>query len=356
MKRIASPRVPLALLIVFTAAPLLASNTVIRFDLPPTVAAKPGPPGGHSGNIVHCQFRLSSLIASPDSPQIDQWLIVCGPRDPSLVIVDYRPKTNAQSEIEGPIEVKSTNESTSAMGVSLDGHYGTFVGGNLGADQGKKKTDSRQYSLAAPQRAVTASGTINRGRGVYFKLRRSARQVLEGEKTFQLSFRVPPSWRGSLIDVSIIAQSQRRSFAGLDKQIKTMGQSNFVVAAYRDGDQQAAQLSHQLAVAEQSLRNLAHQQATNDSVSSLSAMLRRVAIKLDLQSPDRDDRWVWRLLAGEADPYLDKQIRRLPMEIRLAVLDYCELRDAFERLADVPAGERADRVAANTRSQEDNAH
>ena len=175
-------RFPAVLLIALTASPLLASNAVIRFDLPPTVVAKPTVTDERTTNIVECQFRVSSLIASPDSPQIDQWLVVCQPRDAELTIVDYCPKTDSESDIEGSIEVKTSRESTASMGLSLDGNYGSVVRANIGADKGNKNTNSRQFALAAPQQAVTASGTINRGRGVYFKLRRSARQILEGEK------------------------------------------------------------------------------------------------------------------------------------------------------------------------------
>jgi hypothetical protein len=331
------------LLIALMTSTLAAGNAVIRFDLPPTVAATAS---GQQSNTVLCQFRVSSLIATPGSPAIDQWLVVCQPRDPELMIVDYSPKTDAESDIDGPIEVKSTDESSASLGLSIDGNY--FARASLGADQCSKSTDSRQYAVTAPRHAVTASGTINRGRGVYFKLRRSARQILEGDKIFKLVLRVPDHWRGSLIDVSIIAQSLRSKLAGLDKQVRTMGQSNFVVAAYREGDQEAARLSRKLADAEQALRQLARRRVGSSNVHSLTGILRRVAVKLDLQPPEHSTAWVWRLLTGDADPYLDKEIQQLPINLRLAALDYCEIRDDFTRLADCRRVETTDRVAAQS--------
>lgn len=349
MNGIAPARFPVLALLLIAAAPLSADSPVIHFDLPPTVLATPTSPDGSHGDVVQCEFRLSSLIAAPDSPKIDQWLIVCQPRDQQLMIVDYRPRTDAQSDIEGAIQVKSTKESTMSMGLSLDGHY-SVARGNIGADKGNKNTNSRQYNLSAPQKAVTASGTINRGRGVYFKFRRSARQILEGEKTFQLVLRVPAGWRGSLIDISIVAQSERNTFGGLDRQVKTMGQSSFVVAACREGDSDALQIARRLSVAEQSLRTLISQQAVRHSSNSLSGLLRKVAVRLDLQDPDMDTRWIMRLLAGEADPYIDEEIRRLPMKVRLGVLDYCEIREEFQRLSETTSSEQdTNRVAANLR-------
>lgn len=347
-------RFPTLMLITLLASPLPASDAVIRFDLPPTAKALSA---GQGDNVVECQLRISSLVASPDSPQIDQWLVVCQPRDDAITIIDYCPRTDAKSDIEGLIEVKTSIESTASMGLSVDGNYGQLARGNVGADKGNKKTNSQRYTYTPPQQAVTASGTINRGRGVYFKLRRSARQVLEGEKVFKLMFQVPDQWRGSLIDVSILAQSERRTLAGLDKQIKTMGRSNFVVAAYRDGDSEAATIARKLADAEQSLRDVAGRQPSRHDMTSLSGILSRVAVKLDLHSAEKDNRWVGRLLAGEADPYLDKEISRLPMDLRLAVLDYCETREDFhQQLAQSPTAGSPDRFASHERSIKDDAN
>ena len=218
---------------------------------------------------------------------------------------------------------------------------------HLGGDQGTKKTDLRQFTLAAQRQTVTASGTINRGRGVYFKLCRSRRQILEGDKTFHLIFRVPDDWRGSLLDVSVLAQSKRRTLAGLDEQIVTMGQSDFVIAAYRQGDTEAASISEQLADAEQTLRQLASEQTRKPDATSLSGILRRIAIKLEFDSAEDDSGWIWRLLAGDSDPYLDREIQRLPPSARAAAVDYCEIRGRFKQLASSPVANPLEQVSAH---------
>ena len=123
--------------------------------------------------------------------------------------------------------------------------------------EAKKTLDSYQYNQIAPVQAVTASGTIDRGRGVYFKLRWTATQVLEGEKKFTLTFRVPEAWRSGLMDVSVIAQSHHSSFAKWDDGVKTIGAANFVVAVYRQGDREAAKAAQVLAESELKLREVA---------------------------------------------------------------------------------------------------
>jgi hypothetical protein len=66
---------------------------------------------------------------------------------------------------------------------------------------------------------------------------------------------------------------------------------------------------------------------------SLPSMLRHVATKLDLESPSPSAHdWLQRVLTQRADPYLDKTISRLPMPVRLAVLEYNDRRRDFMSL------------------------
>ena len=316
-----------------------AGDSMVYFDMPPLAKAiKKGESSPAEPMFVTVELKLSSMLASPDMPRIDQWLVRCQPRDPALSIADYSPRTELASEIEGPIQIKNTNEKSKSFGLSIDGAYGHLARLHSGFDQGNKDIDSVQLDRVAPVHAVTASGTINRGRGVYFKLRWTAQQVLEGEKVFHVTLRVPPTWRGGLLDVSVVAQSEHKSFPGWDSDAKTLGAANFVVASYLEGDATAYAKAQQLFEAENELRILAreledpgqlrmqHQAASIDCISSL---LRHVATKLDVDSDLTRRHWIDRLIADRADPHLDKEIQKLPMPLRVAVLDYVDSRDEF---------------------------
>ena len=228
-----------------------------------------------------------------------------------------------------PIQVKQSQEETHSLGISLSGSYGHFARGNIGTDHGTKNVNTTEFKRHAAVEAVTATGTINRGRGVYFKLRWTAQQVLEGEKVFQLTLRVPPSWHGSLIDVSVVAQAEHRKFGAWGQEIKTLGLANFVVATYLVGDREAETRAKELADAEETLRQLARQHRVKTPVNSLPSMLRHVARKLDLEPSEPSGDWIGRLLLDRADPYLDETITKLPMPIRIAAIDYTDVRDKF---------------------------
>lgn len=339
---------------IYPAANVSANNhPIVQFDLPAVVEAQPtdrpstvetstdpdhDPPLQHPMSVpiaadaansqrVTVQLRLSAIIESPDEPRIDQWLIQCQPRGGTVTIVDYAPRTETTSDLASPIQVKRTQESTNAVGLSVDGAYGHLVG-NAGADLSKKNINTVQFDRIAPQHAVTAAGTINRGRGVYFKLRSTALQILDGEKTFAITLAVPAGWRGSLIDVAVVAQSRPKKF-GWDRDPKTIGSAHFVVAAYRQGDREAAARAAALAEAELDLRHIA---AEHDaSLPTLPSLLRQLAVKLDLE-PEPAKSWVQRLILNQADPRLDDEICELPMPIRIAILDYVDIRDDFVSL------------------------
>jgi len=310
-----------------------ADQYLVQFDLPPTVAAtSPNDP-----RLVSIELRLSSLIESPDLPPIKQWVVRCIPRDSVVSIADYAPRTETGSDLSTPIQVKKTKEESNSTGISINGSYSHLTRANLGADRENKSRDTIQFDRIAPMQAVTASGTIQRGKGVYFKLRWTAKQVLEGEKTFHLTMRVPENWRGGLMDVSVIAQAESNSMVPWERDFKTIGDAKFVVALYRFGDAKAESLAQTVSNAEHELRLLSHARQRSAEVNSLPSMLHLVATKLDLepsrsQRRRKEDRWIQRLLLGQTDPDFDKQIRKLPKPIRVAALEYIERRNEFTEM------------------------
>ena len=307
---------------VFCTAVCVANEGVIQFDLAPTAELTPAE---DDPSLVTFTLSLSSLIQSPSAPEIDQWVVRIAPRDAAIQVADYSPRTETASEIDGPIQTKTSNESTQSIGLQVDGHYGKSLHGGLGADKGSKQTHSEQYNRVAPVQAVAVSGTFDRGRGVFFKLRWTARQILEGEKTFSVTLRVPDGWRGGLVDVSVRAESAQRSFPIWEPKTRTLGAADFVIATYHRKDVQTKRLAHQIAVAEQSLRDISSRHRPTAGTQSLSSLLHGVAAKLDLDAP-HDQRWLERLLVGQTDPYQDEFISRLPMEVRVAAIEYHDAR------------------------------
>lgn len=328
--------------------PARAEEHRIHFDLAPIAVARSHPiePTEASSNPVMLaagsaipmtfEIKLSSMIADPKTPRIDQWLVQCVPRDRTLLVADYAPKTELYSDYVGPMNVKRIDEKSDTFGLSVDGSYGHTARGRAGADHGRKSSESIDFQQHSPMQVVTAAGTIDRGRGVYYKLRWTRQQVLEGEKTFQITLAVSPEWRGTLVDVSVIAQTERKKLGGLDREIETLGKAHFTVAVVRDGDAEAERQAQALARAEDDLRRLARATSRDTSIRSLSTLLHLVAVKFDSDPGLKSTASIDRLVRGTANPYDDPALRKLPMELRVAALEYYDCRDEFESLAAVP--------------------
>ncbi len=336
-----------------------AQEPRVQFDLPAVAVASyqapvsttPDPATDYSHAIpsgwstVNFELRLSCINTSSSNQPMQQCTVRVKPRDPSLQVVDYSPRTEVMSDLTTAIQVKRSDEKTQSMGLSLDGSYGHLAHGNIGSDQGNKKTESVQFDRAAPVQAVIASGTIDRGRGVYFKLRWTDTQVLEGERRFRLTMSVPPSWRGELVDVSIVGESEHRGFGSWESQLKTVASADFIVATYIQGDTEAATLAYKLADTEYRLKHSA-QQLSRRSPTTFPEMIRHVAMKIDVDSAPVDTSWLNRLLFAQADPHTDRAIRGLPADLRVVALDYVDLRQSFQALPSTATG--GNRLAERT--------
>jgi len=302
-----------------------AKPPVIQFDMPAVVPAVDSDCIGPTDEIT-IDLVLSSLIvnATEDevqaTPPVEQLIVRCALRD-RFPIIDFAPKTELQSDFASPISITKKDESSDSFGLSVNGNAPPYGAGHLGADDSKKRSDATEFQRHAPMQAVIASGTTDRGHGVYFKFRWTAVQVLEGEKHFQVTFAVPRGWRGGLIDVAVTAAATDQPLFGPPK-LKTIASGQFVVATHRQSDPAAAELALRLAQFDRKLAALATRRESSPA-HSLADFLRRLLVP-DTSSEPQAANWYRRIITDRADPYVDKQIRELPVPVRVAVLDYVD--------------------------------
>jgi len=332
------------------AAVIGGEPSVISFDLPPTTVAVPVTGTGDLltsdvAEPIEISLRLSSLVSGATFPEIDRWMIRCVPRSSSWRVVNYSPRTETQSDYTGPIQVKKSDEDSQSFGMAIDAAQGHLARGHFGVDQGSKQTESLQYERHAPLHAVTAAGTIERGRGVYYKLRWTSTQVLEGEKEFKITFDVPAGFRAGLVDISVVAigrPGKKNAVTDAFAQIpvlgdeagamRPLGAARFVVAVHAEGDPVARQAAQAFSDSEATLRREAGRVRATSPARSLSTLIRHVVAKLDVDSVDVHGDWAERLIFNQADPYTDPIIRKLPTETRVIALDFCDAQRSLETL------------------------
>ena len=274
-------------------------------------------------------LELSTLVSSPTAPRIDQLLIEVDLLEEDLVVADYRPRTQTASPIVGPITVEQCDEKNQHVGFNAAGSFPPVNKADAGADWGTKKSELKKYQQVAPLEVVAAAGTTSRRRGAFFKLRATPLQVLEGDKQFQLVVSAPPQWRGGLIQVKVQAQSIRAGLPGFAAETVDRAADQFLVAVHRVEDEQVRMLARQFAGTLERLRDTARASSSDIKRRALPTVLHQVAAKLDLADPKIPADWMQRTLFDQVDAHGDPQLRRLPVDVRVAILDFQAARTAF---------------------------
>jgi hypothetical protein len=234
----------LSCLLGLLAAPARAESPRVHFDMPFTIACRDVTPpefaaANPSEKLVEARFEISSLLVEGSERDLAQYFIRIESPGRKLAIVDYLPKTLHESSHAGPISIQDTDETSGSIGINLSGQYEFITGAGANAGLGKKNVSCVKYDLLPPLETVAASGTLLRGSAVFFKLKSSPRNPLEGAREYGLVLRVPADWRADYVRVHCEAAGIERAFvSSLDTEVKA-GQRDFLVALYLEGDENA---------------------------------------------------------------------------------------------------------------------
>ncbi len=304
----------------------------ISFDVPDAVVVRTVP---DEPNHISFDLKISASIHPDHESSIQHWRLLVRPRSNQLRTIDYEPKTETDSEITGPKTVKTTEEKSSSLvyGLKLDVAKIACLTGT--SDHSTKDSQSEQYQTKPQKRIKIAAGSVDRGAGVYFKLARTADQILDGERTFQFIIEVPDHWRTGLLDLTIIASGRDKRFDAHSIRWKTttfeIATEQFAISMYRQGDHFAAERAARLSDKERVLRIHSDQKRKQKQDMHLSTIAtgfsKGIVQMLNGGSPQRQ--WLDRVLHDQASPHTDHDLTSLPMDTRVAILDYIEAREEF---------------------------
>ncbi|HEX5102853.1 MAG TPA: hypothetical protein VFV87_03530 [Pirellulaceae bacterium] len=301
----------------------------VHFDMPFAVACadvtSPQFAAANPGQkLIEARLEISSLLVAGKERDLTQYFVRFESPQRTLTVVDYLPKTLHESRHAGPISVQDTDEKNASIGINLAGQYEMITGAGINAGLGHKNVSCVKQDLLPPLETVAASGTLLRGTAVYFKLKSSPRNLLEGAREYALVLRVPCEWRADYVHVRCQAEGIERAFvSSLDQQV-TCGQRDFLVALYLEGDPGARDAAEQFSRREAQLRTSA--QATEKGSETPS---RHTAAR---NRPPRTDDWLPRLLYGPA-AQLAALPSELPQQVQQAVRDFAAARSDLEHLS-----------------------
>ena len=306
----------------------------ITFDVPGIAIAKPihAKPNQYS-----IKLAVSAMVHPDQEVFSKHWRLVVQPRDQRIRIVDYSPKTETTSALVGGVETKTTQEESRSIGLGATLSYSNFARAQSNTDRTSKESNSFTFQSKAVQQPRIASGTLDRGRGVHFKLARTSEQILDGEKEFEITLSVPEGWRTGLMDLTVIASGHQKKFdlhsVSWQKNSVNLKKQNFVVAIHRDQDAPAADAALTLANQERRIRSLANRSELEKidvlPIPLLNDLRKRFEQML---TNNQYHDWAHRVVNDHLDPHTDKEVKELSIETRVAILDYIETREKFLEL------------------------
>lgn len=305
----------------------------VQFDVNNTLGCRDVTPASFrelnpEEKLVEAKFQVSAFLNRGSEDDLLQFVYDVVSTRRTMRIIDYWPKTTLATDLAGNIAIEDKQEQDQHVGLSLATPTNASLKFGTTGDLGTKEQHSLKYEMLPHMLPVSASGTRDRGYGVYFKLKPSRRSSLEGAKEFTLVFRVAKLWRGDFVQLSCHALGTRRSVMPPLSETLPCGEHRFTLALYVEGDAEAKALAQRLVQAEaQLLRTVsANRQAIE------KRLYPTLAHKLGVLEPRLPTNWAEQVLADPRAAAVAGDVSRLPPAVQQAVSAYALARRELNQL------------------------
>ena len=316
-----------------------AQSPLVHFDMNPAVACRDvTPPEFAEANpderLVEARFEISALIRQVNYDTLLHFFYRLETQEDSVSVADYLPKTTLASDQASNVTMERRSEKSNHAGVTLTSPVDWPSKLTASTDLGQKAADSTRVELVPQMIAVTASGTVQQGRGVYFKLKPSRSQTLEGARQFTVVLRVPNGWRGGYAYLACTAAGIDRGLVRpLDERILS-GDRRFVVALYLEGDVEAKAAAQRLVRAETDLYRVASSRRAELDRLNRPSLRQRLDSLFSSARPLIPANWTQQLVFAQQPPSIERVADRLPAEVQQAIAEYNAARSELRFLTD----------------------
>lgn len=228
--------------VVFDVPAMLPMHELIPAGVAPVTASK----------IVEVVIPVTAEIGLGDRDNISEFRFDVSWNGHTFPVVDYGPKSQTVSHIDGTINIDQTDDHNAGVGINANSDQLEIATLTGRLDLSNRSTARKTYREIPQHHPVIASGTIQRGTGAFFRFHRSRTETLEGGRDVVVAFRVARDWRGGILKIQCSALGQRKILGAFVEEI-AVGKS-FIVPVYLEGDVAAIDCATQFVTGEQSLR------------------------------------------------------------------------------------------------------
>lgn len=327
-----------AILGLATIASTAWGENLVGFDVPALVvaeevdAAMVGQPAA-GGRFVRLRFNVSTFVASDFRGAIKEYTVQLESPQQTMRVLDFWPRTQTYSDVAGSISVQDTSQTHRDLKLDVNGSFQPFATASLAGNMGSKGSHNQTYERKPPMQVLATSGTSHRGYGVFFKFHPGPVPIDEGAREVAMLLEVPQHWRGDMFRVTLAATGWHRRSSSASAKAQLLGVSRQWLAVHRYGDSFATAQVRRYIRQESALRKLAKASQARVEEKALPTVWHRMGAALDVVQPRIPTDYLDHVVFGERGQYLEGQSHRLPVDIRVAILDYWEQRDLVFDLA-----------------------
>lgn len=283
-----------------------------------------------NSRLVDVQLDVSALFTPGDAAVVTEYTVRIVSRHEDVQVADYSPRTELQSDVFGPMQISQEGDRVREAAIRGVGGYP-----GVGSAQGyayyhDNSHETVHYAKKPSMELVNAAGTLERRRGVYFKVKQSSQTTLEGARPFRIVFEVPNSWRADLLDVTIEAAGLENAYS---KRPRVLSTQQFVVALYQEYDENAANTATRYVRQQENLKQFAKTYARDIEQRSYPTPIHKLGAKLDMYEPSIPQQWLESLVYQQGVAYNMTKLSHLPVNVRVAIMNYLDQKHLMESLS-----------------------
>ena len=323
----------IALVFASATQPALAEAPQVHFDLVPLVAVHDVTTwdfaiANPQERMWEARVTLSSLLRKGQAADLVEYQLTFSSPERNLEFVDYSPRTTLATDVAGTIHQENTENTKQSAGLNVTGKYQTLLTAtaNLGGEQ--TNGASTKLDRLPPLDLVSAAGTYDLGRAVFFKLRPTPRTSLEGTREFSVTFRAPINWRADYLVIRCAATAIKRGLTRQFDEQTSAADTAFLVALHRAYDPGARQAGQRLTTAVEELRQSAGARRKEIEKASYANGLQQFAGGERKIPADWMSQVVYGAVGRDSGPYM----RRLPSDVVAAAAELTTAKLELHRL------------------------
>ncbi|PQO28161.1 hypothetical protein [Blastopirellula marina] len=190
--------------------------------------------------LMKLDVMISTMVDSRISKDLTETTFLIEPHNPSIQIEDFSPQTTLQSPYAGNISQEKRVEYNVDGKLTANQTITPNLGGGGSLGISRKQSSVEKVDVIPEMKLVSASGTIHRGRGVYFRFNRTPQTSLEGTTVLGVILAVPDGWTADTMTVRCRAKVRQPIVPGGPSKENAIPESHYTVAMYVAGDRYAA--------------------------------------------------------------------------------------------------------------------